>query len=569
MPNPFDAARSEIARFLAARAPFDSLTPEELGEVVAETELEFHPAGDAILTEDGGPVTYLRVIHSGAVDISHAGKLLDLLGPGDAFGHAAMLSGLPPGFEARASEDTLCYRLPVAAARPLLERARTRELELSFQASSDEPVARLIRSPTVVSDPQETVGDVARRMTECGASSAIVELGRGRLGILTDRDIRTKIVAGGMPLSAPVSSAMTTPVFTVSPDSLGRDVLFELLEHGIRHAVVLDEDSRIVGVVEDADLFAAHPRSWFGIRRQIARAQDVEALVDVAGRLSQIVFELHSSNLRASEVARVLSALMDALVVRVLELSDPTRELGANGTIWVALGSQARREMTPASIPRGALVCSEQPPEGWRGAVAETLARCGLSDEVVAHAPGEWAGADYDDELVLTVLIERRPLWGTPREPLPVLEGPARERAVQALARRALSVRPPTGFDGDAVLQLDGTRSSHLDIRRAAVIPIVELGRWAGAAAGLTQGSTPERLQAAAADGVIGQSDADTLTEAFELALELRVAHHMQQLAAGRRPDDRIEPRAVSPLTRDHLRDVFRAVAGVQRGLAA
>jgi hypothetical protein len=43
----------------------------------------------------------------------------------------------------------------------------------------------------------------------------------------------------------------------------------------------------------------------------------------------------------------------------------------------------------------------------------------------------------------------------------------------------------------------------------------------------------------------------------------------MQQLAAGRRPDDRIEPRAVSPLTRDHLRDVFRAVAGVQRGLAA
>ncbi len=568
MDHAYDAARSEIARFLADRAPFDSLTPEELGEVVAETEIEFHPAGQAILTEDGGPVTFLRVIHSGAVDIVHAGKLLDLLVPGDTFGHAAMMSGLPPGFEARAAEDTLCYRLPVAAARPLLERARTRELEMSLQASSNEPVTRLIRAPTVVCRPEQSVSEVARRMTDCGASSAVVDLGARGFGIPPPVTMRTKIVAGGMPLSAPVSAAMTTPVFTVTPDRLGRDVLFELLERGIRHGVVV-ADGQLLGVVEDADLFAAHPRSWFGVRRQIARAGNVEALVEVAGQLSQIVFDLHSSNLRATEVARVLAALMDALVTRVLELSTPEGELPADGIVWVALGSQARREMTPASVPRGALVCSEPPPERWRRAVAETLERCGLPGEVVAHAPAEWAGADYDDELVLTVLIERRPLWGTPREPLPVLGGPQRQPVLDALARRALSERPPTGFDEDAVLEFDGRRSPHLDIRRAAVIPIVEIGRWAGAAAGLTEGSTPERLQAAAADGVLSRPDAEALMEAFDLALELRVAHHMDQLAAGARPDDRIEPRAISPLTRDHLRDVFRAVATVQRGLAA
>jgi CBS domain-containing protein len=66
---------------------------------------------------------------------------------------------------------------------------------------------------------------------------------------------------------------------------------------------------------------------------------------------------------------------------------------------------------------------------------------------------------------------------------------------------------------------------------------------------------------------VLSEADAGTLSDAFELALELRVGHHMQQLAAGARPDDRIEPTAISPLTRDHLRDVFRAVSGVQRGL--
>ena len=88
-------------------------------------------AGAAILTEDGGPVTFLRVIHSGAVDIIHDDRLLDMLGTGDTFGHAAMLSGLPPGFEARAAEDTLCYRIPVSVARPLLDRVKQRSVEVA------------------------------------------------------------------------------------------------------------------------------------------------------------------------------------------------------------------------------------------------------------------------------------------------------------------------------------------------------------------------------------------------------------------------------------------------------
>ena len=63
---------------------------------------------------------------------------------------------------------------------------------------------------------------------------------------------------------------------------------------------------------------------------------------------------------------------------------------------------------------------------------------------------------NHDDELALTVLVERRPLWGTPREPLPTVEGPARDAVLESLARRALAQRPPTGFDAGAVLEADG-----------------------------------------------------------------------------------------------------------------
>jgi CBS domain-containing protein len=535
--------------------------------VVTQTQIEFHLAGAVILSEDGGPVTFLRVIHSGAVDISYEEKLLDLLGPGDAFGHAAMLSGLPPGMEARAAEDTLCYRIPVAVARPLLERAKSRELATGVQEPTNQPVAKLIRAATVTCQPMEAIREVARRMTSAGATSAIVGIpGRG-FGIVTDRDIRTRIVAAGLPLSAPVSTVMTTPVFTVTPDRLAGEVLFELLERGIRHAPIVTERGALVGVVEDADLFAVQPRSWFGARRAIARAGALDALASVARRLPGITVDLHASNLRAVEVARVLSALVDALTVRALELAQGAAQLPADGLVWVAVGSLARRELTPASIARGAAVCSEPLPSGWSESLSKALEACGLAGDVIARSTQEWSAAHDEDELALTVLVERRALWGTPRDPLPLAQDGVRERVLAALARRALAYDPPTGFDADVVLDTGGARSERLDIRRAAVIPIVELGRWAGAAAGLADGSTPERLRAAAGAGVLSDGDARTLADAFELALELRVAHHMEQLAAGLSPDDQIAPSAISPLTRDHLRDVFRAIAGVQRRL--
>ena len=209
---PLDAGLSETARFLALRAPFDALAADELGEVAAQTQIEFYLAGAVILSEEGGPVTFLRVIHSGAVDISHEGKLLDLLGPGDTLGHGPMLAGLPPGFEARAAQDTLCYRIPAAVARPLLEQAKSRDLAVGGREPTNQPVVRLMRSRTVTCEPMEAIREVARRMTAAGATSAIVVGQGGRLGIVTDRDIRTRIVAAGLPLSAPVSTVMTTPL---------------------------------------------------------------------------------------------------------------------------------------------------------------------------------------------------------------------------------------------------------------------------------------------------------------------------------------------------------------------
>ncbi|MFL5337068.1 MAG: Crp/Fnr family transcriptional regulator, partial [Geminicoccaceae bacterium] len=111
---------SEIVGFLRAHPPFDALDLDDVARVAAAAEREVLPAGTTIFAEGDAPLSHLRVIRRGAVEIVAAGQLLDLLGEGEMFGHSSMLSGFPAGFEARAMEDTVCYRVSADMAEDLL-----------------------------------------------------------------------------------------------------------------------------------------------------------------------------------------------------------------------------------------------------------------------------------------------------------------------------------------------------------------------------------------------------------------------------------------------------------------
>ena len=104
------------------------------------------------------------------------------------------------------------------------------------------------------------------------------------------------------------------------------------------------------------------------------------------------------------------------------------------------------------------------------------------------------------------------------------------------LARFALSHRPPTGFFRGLVVTHGGEHRGHLDLKHGGAIPIIDLARWAGMAAGMTSASTPERLRAGADAGRLSDEHARTLQDAFELVSELRLAHQIEQLRAGGDP---------------------------------
>ncbi|HWT22381.1 MAG TPA: cyclic nucleotide-binding domain-containing protein, partial [Solirubrobacteraceae bacterium] len=108
----------EIADFLGAHPPFDAMDAADLERLEAATEIEFHPRGAIVFSRGAGPVEHVWVVRTGAVEIVHEGRVLDLVGPGELFGHGSMLSGLPAGFTARAAEDALLYRVRAGVAAP-------------------------------------------------------------------------------------------------------------------------------------------------------------------------------------------------------------------------------------------------------------------------------------------------------------------------------------------------------------------------------------------------------------------------------------------------------------------
>ena len=150
--------------------------------MAAAAEVEFHRAGATIFSQGAEPVEHLRVVRAGAVEIVFDGRVLDLLGEGELFGHASMLSGLPTGFEARAGEDTVCYRIPAEIAQEPLSRpaglrfvARSL-LDIRYEGGAAvatepgvdpplQPVGSLLRSDPVVCRPDTTIREAAELMT--------------------------------------------------------------------------------------------------------------------------------------------------------------------------------------------------------------------------------------------------------------------------------------------------------------------------------------------------------------------------------------------------------------------
>jgi len=602
----------DIAEFLRTHSPFDSLDEETLAEVAECAEIEFYAARTRIL--DSTEVTeFAYVVRRGSVELVIEGRLLDLIGEGEMFGFVSLLSEGPLGFVARAAQDTLVYRIPAEVIRPVLERpafvrfvTRVMDERLRFLAghqaepplsSAGRPVGELIRAPALVCPPATSVQEAASRMAEAGATCVVVDTGDG-LGIVTDRDLRTRVLASGAGPDTPLSDVMTAPAWTVSADRTANEALLEMLDHGIRHLPVLSAGRRLLGVVDDVDLMANERRAPFRLRAAIARSTTADEMAEAATELPDTVIALFDAGLPTSAISRAIASIHDAITRRMIEFTH--QELGRPPVpyTWMATGSLGRFEPFPSSDVDSAIAWEgpDDDPEIRRSLAAtaehvlQGLKRCGFepdtkgavaSNPLFARSVQEWERAartwvEQPDRnrglLLLSVVVESSAVWGSTAMAdhlaRAFVDTPNRSLMLRRLASAALAERPPTGFLRDFVLHSGGERRGVLDIKRRGLLPVEALARWSGLRAGVSAASTRARLKASLEAGTLSPDDATNLRDAFELFSALRMEQQVGQLRDGVEPDDLIQPGRLAPLARTSLKEAFRAVARVQRGVA-
>ena len=589
----------EVATFLSYVEAFATLSPDQLLQVAAAVTYRQVHAGEAMIVEGGPPTAQLYVLRDGTLDLLRSESLVTVMTSGELLGYPSLLTGTAPAFTVRARSDCTLYCIPGDLGIELLSRedgvrwlATSQRAALLYAARSLSPlpevqmlpVGSVVRGTPQMCDPETRISEAAELMTAGGLSAVLVRA-RGGLGIVTDVDLREKVVAGGVSRDAPLSAIMSVPVHTIAADTLAAEAGIAMLTHGVSHLPVLGEDGSVAGIVSAGDLMSLEARSPFALRRSLQGARDEDELASAASDIATLFVDLLDARLDAPLICRVLTVLHDSLTARLLELAIRRHGAPPVDYAWLVFGSAARHELTLASDQDNGLAYADTDDpavDDYFRRVAEDvnggLTRCGYEPDshYVMASIATWrrtlsgwkqvfSGSLTSKDIVsrgrAAVCFDYRQaagqLYVTQALTDIMREVPAHPEFLRWLARTGSGFRP----------QVSGFRQKLdrlVDIKKGALLPIQNLARYHALARGIMIQATSERLAAVCALDAQGAECDRTLREAYLTIKQLQLQHHAEAVRAGRKLDNVIDTDALRPLVRADLQEALREVAAAQ-----
>ena len=438
-------------------------------------------------------------------------------------------------------------------------------------------------------------------MTAQGASSIVVLDADGRPeGIVTDQDLRARVIAAGRPPDDPVAAIMTAPLVTLSPEAFVYEALVEMTRHGIHHLLVV-EAGRLLGVLSADDLLVLQATTPLEVARGIQSCASLGELAERVPELTRTTQRLFEEGLSGYALGRLVSEMNDLLIRRVLALV--LHDLEAEGLgepplafCWLVLGSEGRREQTLRTDQDNALVYDD-PPTGFAKPAAQYFGL--LAERVIdgllrlgyPRCPGgsmasnpkwrqplavwrgyfaEWARDTTAQNLMYaSIYLDFRPLAGATRLAEALRdEVRAQARAWRSfpryLAKIAVSHRPPLGFFGRFALRREHGRRG-VNVKLGGMLLLTNALRAYAVELGLDETNTIERLEAVTRAGdCFRPEERDDIREAYETIFHLRLRHQLARLSAGQPPDNLVDPRTLSVTDQRRLKDAFRAIRRLQ-----
>lgn len=485
-------------------------------------------------------------------------------------------------------EDVTAERRQEAGREALIERLQTSLLFLH------EPLTRLGRDE-LVCDMNTSVAELARRMSERNVTGALVSAGDTVLGIVTDYDLRTRVLARGTPLTAPIHTIMSAPLRKIPEDALIYEALVRMEEQGVRHLAVEDRDGKIVSVIDNKSLIQFQRYGAIVLTREISRAASPAQVAQQAGRAPVLAKALLDSSARPRPVTTLLASICDATTERLVQLA--LEQLGEPPApfAFIAMGSQGRQEQTlvtdqdngilyaPAPdgsdpgeyfLRLGALVCEGLDRAGYplcRGGVMASQPRWCRSLSGWVSGFDEWIRKSEPQEVIdLSIFFDFRTVYGDAELTH------ALRRAIHAslenqaaflhhVARNALAFKPPFRLLGNIYLSGGATEIGGEINLKDAMMPMVSFARLYALRHRVNPTHTLERIDALTERGIILPASRDEIVAAYDFLMQLRLQAQLAAIQAGRTPTNLIHPGRLGYIQQELLKQAFAQIAAVQK----
>lgn len=459
------------------------------------------------------------------------------------------------------------------------------------------PVRALIKRPPITLPPQTTIREAAEVMRDKRVSSVLIVEQEHLFGLITDRDLRNRVIASGMDTGRPIMDIATLAPMSIDVQNPAFDALLLMARHNIHHVPVLD-GQRIAGMITATDLTEQHSTSAVYLAGEIYKQTGVEGLQTSAAKIRRLQQNLAAAEASAYSTGHIITAITDAITSRLLQLAELRLGPPPVDYAWVAAGSQARNEQTAKSDQDNCLVLDDSYDEAVHASYFRELAQfvCdGLDACGYIYCPGEmmamtdtwrqprrrwaeyfarWTGQPDPKSLMLTcVFFDLRAVYGK-HELLEGLRAEVLHRTkgnsifLAHMVGNALTHTPPLGmFKGISTIR-SGENKGKIDLKHTGIVPIVDLARVYALAGGDTAVNTHDRLTSAAAGGAISEQSARDLRDALEFLASMRIQHQAGQIRSGQSPDNFMDPAEISNFERTQLKDAFQVVQSLQSVLS-
>jgi CBS domain-containing protein len=620
-------AAAQVVYFLSKIIPFSFIDEEEVKAIAPHVTAVHHPKDTLVFVQGESRVDGLYIVQKGAAERyfeQNARKTLhSILAEGEMFGGISMLvNDMLAVRTLRTIEDTTFYKLPHGLffdlcrrneafseyftdtfGKRMLDRTYAAVIAKSAPTRADsislfnQPVKEVCSRDLLICDASLSIQKAAGLMSRRRCSSIFVRGPAGNIiGILTDNDLRKKVIAEGFRIDRPVAEIMSSPVTTVPDNALVFEALIAMIQQGIKHLGVADSRQQVIGVVTNQDVLAAQGQSPLFLIRDIAAAGGMEKIVQVHQRLPILVQGMIRAGTPAKQLNQFITTVSDAVLRKVIELVLRDMEPPPVRFVFMIMGSEGRQEQTLKTDQDNAIVY-EDPSTGAAGAVHEyflklgdyvctRLDQCGYrfcNANVMARNPklcqplsvwmrrfSDWIhAAEAEDLLYSSIFFDFRSGYGQ-AELVSRLRQHLRESLqgwsgfFRHLTQNALLHKPPLGFFRNFVVESKGEHRNKFDIKRA-MLPIVDYARVYALKHGLEETNTLERLHLLRAKNILPSKSFDEIEQGYSFLMQLRFARQVGAiLEEDLPPDNYVNPKDLSGIEQRLLKEIFIRIGNLQ-----